>query len=58
MLLGLLAASVGVIALIAKIKKRKQRAPRRFWVNPYLLERSEKGRYGRDVSITISFTKS
>lgn len=52
MLIGLLAASVGVFALIAALKKRnrKRRIERKYWVNPYLAERSEKGRFWSDVS--------
>lgn len=52
-IIGLLAASVALTALILKIKKqkRKQKLQRKCWVNPYLSQRSEKGRYWSDVSV-------
>lgn len=47
MLIGLLAATVGLTALILKMKKQKRRQSvhRKCQVNPYLSQRSEQGRY-------------
>lgn len=52
-IIGLLAASVALTALVLKMKrqKRKPKIQRKCWVNPYLSQRSEKGRFFSDVSI-------
>lgn len=44
-LVGVSVALMGI--LLAKKKKKK---PRKMWVNPYLQERSRKGRFFKDVS--------
>lgn len=50
-MIGVLAASVALIALVLKIKRQKREVHRKYWVNPYLAQRSERGRFFRDVSI-------
>lgn len=49
-ILSVLAASVALTALVLGLKKKRGRRQRRFWVNPYLMKRSEHGRYFSDVS--------
>lgn len=47
--------SMGMFILFGCIylkKKRTRRIARRFWVNPYLQDRSIKGRFHTDVCIT------
>ena len=46
--------SMGVLMLFAGIylkRKNARRTARRYWVNPYLRERANKGRYHNDVCI-------
>lgn len=44
--------SVAILALIAK-RNRKSRAQRKMWVNPYLQQRAQKGRFHKDVRLIL-----
>lgn len=48
--LCIIGLSVAVLALIARKKFKKSRDQRRMWVNPYLRQRAQKGRFYKDVS--------
>lgn len=49
--------SAALVLLLAK-KKRKignLKISRRFWVHPYLQKRAERGRFSKDVSVSLLF---
>lgn len=51
-IIALAGAAVACVAAIKNKQKRRKR-PRRMRVNPFLIERSSKGRFAVDVSFCI-----